>query len=83
MHHLPLVVSLAMSMTLLTALQPLDGLRTNANKDVAIAQDRRLAAMGPEVVRGWQSMLVRRQQAGKKIKELDLVYRDIGTTDPL
>jgi hypothetical protein len=28
-------------------------------------------------------MLVRRQQAGKKIKELDLVYRDIGTTDPL
>jgi hypothetical protein len=83
MHHLPLVVSLAMSMTLLTALQPLDRLRTNANKDVAIAQDRRLAAMGPEVVRGWQSMLVRRQQAGKKIKELDLVYRDIGTTDPL
>jgi hypothetical protein len=83
MHHLPLVVSLAMSMTLLTALQPLDRLRTNANKDVAIAQDRRLAAMGPEVVRGSQSMLVRRQQAGKKIKELDLVYRDIGTTDPL
>jgi hypothetical protein len=83
MHHLPLAVSLSMSMTLLTALQPLDGLRTNANKDVVLAQDRRLAAMGPEVVRGWQSMLVRRQQAGKKIKELNLVYRDIGTTHPL
>lgn len=83
MHHLPLAVSLAMSMTLLTALQPLDGLRTNANKDAVLAHDRRLTAMGPEVVRGWQSMLVRRQQAGKKIKELELMDRDIGTTDPL